>query len=108
MNADIRRRLDRITDTLWAGGVTNPVIYIEQISYLIFLRLLDEEETARELRSQVSGNGNTTSLYPDDAQKYRWSKWRFLSGRELRDFVRDDVFQYMATLGKDKPQVAEY
>jgi len=108
VNADIRRRLDRITDTLWAGGVTNPVTYIEQISYLIFLRLLDEEETARELRSRVSGNGNTKSLYPEDAQQYRWSKWRFLSGRELRDFVRDGVFPYMATLGKDEPQVAEY
>lgn len=108
MNADIRRRLDHITDVLWAGGVTNPVTYIEQISYLIFLRLLDEEESARELRSRVSGNGNTASLYPDDAQKYRWSKWRFLSGRELRDTVRDDVFPYMASIGKEEPQIAEY
>jgi type I restriction enzyme M protein len=108
VNVDIRRRLDRITDILWAGGVTNPVTYIEQISYLIFLRLLDDEESERELRSRVSGNGNTTSLYPEDAQKYRWSKWRFLSGRELRDFLRDGVFPYMATIGKDEPQVAEY
>ena len=108
MNVDIRRRLDRITDILWAGGVTNPVTYIEQISYLIFLRLLDEEETARELRSRVSGNGNTKSLYPEDAQQYRWSKWRFLSGRELRDFLRDGVFPYMATIGATEPQVAEY
>ena len=108
MNVDIRRRLDRITDILWAGGVTNPVTYIEQISYLIFLRLLDEEETARELRSRVSGNGNTASLYPEDAQQYRWSKWRFLSGRELRDFLRDGVFPYMATIGATEPQVAEY
>lgn len=108
MNADIRRRLDHITDTLWAGGVTNPVTYIEQISYLIFLRLLDDEETARELRSRVSGNGNTASLYPGDDQQYRWSKWRFMSGRELRDFVRDGVFPYMASIGKDEPQVAEY
>jgi type I restriction enzyme M protein len=108
VNVDIRRRLDRITDILWAGGVTNPVTYIEQISYLIFLRLLDEEETARELRSRVSGNGNTKSLYPEDAQQYRWSKWRFLSGRELRDFLRDGVFPYMATIGATEPQVAEY
>lgn len=108
MNADIRRRLDHITDVLWAGGVTNPVTYIEQLSYLIFLRLLDEEESARELRSRLSGNGNTDSLYPEEAQQYRWSKWRFMSGRELRDFVRDGVFPYMATLGKDEPQIAEY
>ena len=41
MNPDIRRKVDRITDVLWAGGVTNPVTYIEQLSYLIFLKLLE-------------------------------------------------------------------
>ena len=49
MNQEIRRKLDRITDILWAGGVTNPVTYIEQLSYLIYLKLLDEEELSREL-----------------------------------------------------------
>ena len=38
----LRRKLDRVTDILWAGGVTNPVTYIEQISYLIYLKLLDD------------------------------------------------------------------
>ncbi|HRI92978.1 MAG TPA: type I restriction-modification system subunit M N-terminal domain-containing protein, partial [Accumulibacter sp.] len=55
MNQDIRRKLDRITDVLWAGGVTNPVTYIEQISYLIFLKLLDEEESNRELQVRLTG-----------------------------------------------------
>ncbi len=108
MNADIRRRLDRITDTLWAGGVTNPVTYIEQVSYLVYLRLLDIEESSRELKSKVSGNGNSVSLFPGDDAKYRWSKWCFKSGPELRDFVRDEVFPYMATIGKESPKVAEY
>lgn len=43
MEQEIRRKLSRITDILWAGGVTNPVTYIEQISYLIYLKLLDED-----------------------------------------------------------------
>ena len=37
-----------------------------------------------------------------------WSKWRFKSGVELRDFVRDDVFPYMASLVKEQPRIAEY
>lgn len=111
MNQDLRRKLDHITDVLWAGGVTNPVTYIEQISYLIFLKLLDEEESDRELRARMgggNGNGNQRRLYPDQAERYRWSKWRFKSGPELRDFVRDEVFPYMASLAKDEPEVAEY
>src|SRR5438094_1782030 len=100
MNQDLRRKLDRITDILWAGGVTNPVTYIEQISYLIYLKLLDEEEADRELRGRLTGSkgkGNGRLLFPKQAERYRWSKWRFKSGTELRDFVRDGAFPYMAS-----------
>jgi type I restriction enzyme M protein len=113
LNQDLRRKLDRITDILWAGGVTNPVTYIEQISYLIYLKLLDEEESNRELRARMitgkgNGNGNGKLLFPKQAERFRWSKWRFKSGTELRNFVRDEVFPYMASLVKEEPQIAEY
>jgi type I restriction enzyme M protein len=115
MNSTIRRKLDHITDVLWAGGVTNPVTYIEQLSYLIFLKLLDEEESDRELRARLTddggerqGNGNGALLFPKQAARYRWSKWKFKSGNDLRDFLRDDVFPYMASLVKDEPRVADY
>ena len=113
MNQQLRRKLDHITNVLWAGGVTNPVTYIEQISYLIFLKLLDEEENDRELRSRLesapkNGNGNARLLFPAQAERYRWSKWRFKSGNDLRDFIRDEVFPYMASLAKDEPEVSEY
>ena len=107
MDQNLRRKLDRITDILWAGGVTNPVTYIEQISYLIYLKLLDEEESSRELRGRL-GAGDGARLFPGQTARYRWSKWRFKSGTDLRDFVRDEVFPYMASLVKDEPQVADY
>ena len=107
MDQNLRRKLDRITDILWAGGVTNSVTYIEQISYLIYLKLLDEEESSRELRGRL-GAGDGTKLFPGQTGRYRWSKWRFKSGTDLRDFVRDEVFPYMASLVKHEPQVADY
>jgi len=111
MNQDLRRKLSHLTDVLWAGGVTNPVTYIEQISYLIYLKLLDEEESSRELQTRLtgkSGNGNSQRLFPQQAERYRWSKWRFKSGEELRNFVRDEVFPYMGSLVREEPQIAEY
>lgn len=111
MNQDVRRRISHITDVLWSGGVTNPITYIEQISYFVFLKLLDEEESQRELRGRLldeETNGGSQRLYPDQAERYRWSKWKFRSGEDLRDFVRDEVFPYMASLVKDAPRVAEY
>lgn len=110
MDIDLRRKLDRITDILWAGGITNPVTYIEQISYLIYLKLLDEEESQRELRARLmEEQGNTRLLFPQQAERYRWSKWRSKNGIDLRDFIRDEVFPYMAnSLVKDEPKIAEY
>lgn len=107
MNQTIRKKLDRITDILWAGGVTNPVTYIDQISYFIYLKLLDEEENSRELQRRLKA-GDGRRLFPGQAERFRWSKWKFKSGTALRDFVRDDVFPYMTSLLKDEPQVAEY
>lgn len=107
MDQNLRRKFRRITDILWAGGVTNPVTYIEQISYLIYLKLLDEEESSRELRGRLAG-GNGTLLFPGQAERFRWSRWRFRSGDGLRNFVRDEVFPYMASLVKHEPHVAEY
>lgn len=109
MNQELRRKLGRITDILWAGGVTNPVTYIEQLSYLIYLKMLDEEENSRDLESRLVGtNGNTKQLFPPQAERFRWSKWRFKSGKDLVDFVGDEVFPYMSSLVREAPQIAEY
>src|ERR1017187_3299210 len=109
MNQDLRRKLDRITNILWAGGVTNPITYIEQLSYLIYLKMLDEEETNRELESRLLGNnGNGRRLFPSQAERFRWSKWHFKSGRDLIEFVGDEVFPYMSSLVREAPQIADY
>ena len=100
----LRRKVDHIANILRAGGVTNPVTYIEQISYLIYLKLLDEEEVIRERTI----SRNNPSLFPLQAVRYRWSEWRLKSGDELCKFVRDEVFPYMASLVKDEPHVADY
>jgi type I restriction enzyme M protein len=87
------------------------VTYIEQISYLIYLKLLDEEESSRLLKSRLMGDsttGNNKLLFPGQAERYRWFKWRHKSGSDLRNFVRDEVFPYMGSLVKEEPQVAQY
>src|SRR5713101_2279986 len=108
MNRELCGRLDRIIDRLWAGGVTDPVTYIEQLSYLIYLKLLDEEEANRELQTSMLGDGAARRLFPDQAERFRWSNWRFRSGDDLLKFLRDDVFPYMASLVREEPQVADY
>jgi len=109
MDQSLRSKLDRITNILFAGGVNNPVTYIEQLSYLIFLKLLDEREADIERERQLLGSAaRTKSLFPEQASRYRWTLWRFKSGPELRAYLRDEVFPYMASLVQEEPQVAIY
>lgn len=110
MNQEIRSKLDRICNILWSGGLAVPTLFVEQLSYLIYLKLLDEREAELEVKARLlkGKGGNGKLLFPDQASRYRWCNWRFKSGKELRDFVRDEVFPYMASLLKEEPQVAIY
>jgi type I restriction enzyme M protein len=110
MNQDIRSRLDHICNTLWSGGLSVPVLFIEQISYLIYLKLLDEREAELEVKARLlkGKSGTVRLLFPDQSSRYRWSNWRFKSGKDLLDFLGGEVFPYMASLLKEEPQVAIY
>jgi len=109
MDQDLRSRIDRVIRTIWSAGSSEPTEYIEQASYLIYLKLLDEEESDRELQARLNGGkGNQRALFPGQSKRYRWSQWRFKSGNELLNFVRDDVFPYLSSLVKEAPQIARY
>ncbi len=49
LTGEIRSQIDRIWDTFWSGGISNPLEVIEQITYLLFLKR--EQETAEELKA---------------------------------------------------------
>lgn len=110
MDKDLRNRIDRVIQTIWSAGSSEPTEYIEQASYLIYLKLLDEEENSRDLQTRLGGgdSNNAKSLFPGQAKRYRWSQWRFQSGAKLLNFVRDDVFPYLSSLVKEAPTIARY
>lgn len=109
MSPSLRSSLDRITNILFGGGVTNPVTYIQQISYLIYLKLLDERENELEVRARLVGSAaGTKSLFPLQASRFRWSQWRFKPAPELAAYLANEVFPYLSTLVREAPRVAAY
>lgn len=102
MNKDLRRRLDRIAGILRDGVVANPA---EQISHLILLKLLDEQEDSRATRNGV-GQGRDAGLFPLQARRFRWSEWRARRGEDLQRFLGDEVFYYVASLSREAPEAA--
>jgi len=108
MNSDIRQKLDKITSVMWSGGLANPITYVEQLSYLLYLKLLDEAENQHSQAELLGITLDRPTLFPAQAKRYRWSEWHFKSGRELLDFVSDEVFPYMSSLVREAPSVATF
>lgn len=108
MTPEIRQKLDKITDVMWSGGLANPITYVEQLSYLLYLKLLDEAENQHSQAELLGITLDRPTLFPAQAKRYRWSEWRFKSGRDLLDFVGDEVFPYMSSLVREAPAVATF
>lgn len=88
-------------------GITNPLTVIEQISFLMFVRLLDINETRAEKRASRVGKPFKGQFSPKE-QKLRWSQFKNLSAEQMLKVIRDQVFPHFRNLGDSKSTFAEY
>lgn len=101
ITGELRSKIDRIWETFWTGGITNPLDVIEQFTYLLFIKQLDDvemrkEEEANFLRVAYEG------MFPEDCQNYRWNKFKKLgSAEETYKIVSNEVFPFIKNLHQD-------
>lgn len=84
-------------------GTTGALQYIQQFSWLLFLKVYEENEKKRQAESELSGN----KFVPNISDNYIWSKWttdKDLTGKDLVKFVNEDLFPYLKSLGGNKTQ----
>jgi type I restriction enzyme M protein len=102
----LKSQVDRVWDAFWSGGISNPLEVIEQITYLLFLRRLDEIQTrdenralrtAEELQRRIFPEGNDPKGRPYD--DLRWSRFRHRAPADMYDIVAEHVFPFLRTLG---------
>lgn len=91
---EIRNQIDRIWDAFWSGGIANPLEVIEQSTYLLFLKRLDELETAEELKTNREKKPMKKRFFPAGKDKkgrpyhdFRWSRFKNLR-EQLNDNLR--------------------
>ncbi|HXG88453.1 MAG TPA: class I SAM-dependent DNA methyltransferase [Vicinamibacterales bacterium] len=92
----LRSAVETLWDKLWSGGLANPLDAIEQLSFLLFLKRLDEREQDAERAATLRGK-TFTPVFPDP--KLRWSYWTQLRADEALKHVREHVFPFLKTLG---------
>lgn len=95
----LRSRIDSLWTDFWTGGITNPITVIEQITFLMYSRLLDMQERTQEKRAAVTSKRDP-SLFGDADQDCRWETWRHYSGPEMLPHVRDRVFPHFRRLAE--------
>src|SRR6266404_1981323 len=100
----LRSQVDALWDKLWTGGLSNPLDAIEQLSFLLFLKRLDEAEEDRE-RDVHLHRTKRVPIFPDP--KLGWSYWSNLKADEALKYVKEKVFPFIKTLGGSGGSFAE-
>ena len=101
----LRSKIDLLWDKLWSGGLSNPLDAIEQLSFLLFLKQLDEREQDAERAARRHGR-KADPLFTDP--ELRWSHWSQLPAGEALKAVKEKVFPFLKSLGARAGSFAEH
>lgn len=96
-----RNKVDQIWDTFWTGGLTNPLLVIEQFTYLLFIKQLDDIETENEANAALLGFENEEKIFGPDQQNYRWSKFKNLAPAVQFQLMQEEIFPFIKNLHPD-------
>lgn len=101
ITGDLKNQVDRVWNLFWTGGISNPLEVIEQITYLLFIRRLDDLETLAERKARRLGEEVENPMFKPGEQDLRWSKFKQLDADLMFQLVSDPVFPFLRSLGGD-------
>src|SRR6185312_10046111 len=99
--------IDKLWTEFWTGGITNPLTVIEQISFLMFIRLMDIAEDRRQKQAEkrkVAFKGNFNA----EQQHLRWQNLMKLGGEQLLKTMRDEVFSHLREMAGESSTFGRY
>ena len=105
ITGDIRNQIDRIWDSFWSGGISNPLEVIEQITYLLFIRRLDDLHTLEENKSARLKKPMERRVFPEgndtrgrSYEDLRWSRFKHFAPAEMFTVLSEHVFPFLRAL----------
>jgi len=100
----LRSQVDALWDKFWTGGLANPLDAIEQFSYLLFLKQLEDRENAAERQAKRRG----VAYEPKIPKAMRWSYWTQMKAEEALNHLKREVFPNIVNLADDQSSFARY
>jgi type I restriction enzyme M protein len=102
INGDLRSKVDRLWDAFWSGGISNPLEVIEQITYLLFIKRLDELHTAQEAKANRLKKPIESPIFNSKQQSFRWSRFKNEAPGEMYKVVSEKVFPFIKELKSER------
>ncbi len=110
ITGEIKNKIDKVWTDMWAGGITNPLTVIEQLTYMMFIHSLDEKELKNESFEALTGE-KIQKIFPqtEEGQSMRWSKFKNRDARDIFEIVSQKVFPFIKNLnGENESAFSRY
>lgn len=108
LTGTIRSQIDQIWNAFWSGGVSNPLSVIEQLTFLLFIKRLDEIHTREESKAEMLGTEMDRRIFPEGTDdkgeafdNLRWSRFKNFEAREMMRIVDEHVFPFLRQMGEE-------
>lgn len=115
ITGELKSQVDKIWEAFWTGGVSNPMSVIEQFTYLLFIRRLDEKETHEEKKARMMETKVENPSFAADQQELRWNHFKHLEASMMFDLFTKTteerpltVFDHLKSLGKKGGVFTQY
>lgn len=103
LTGEIRNQVDRVWDVFWTGGISNPLEVIEQLTYLLFIKRLDELHTLRENKANRLRQPIENPIFGPDQGHLRWANFKHREARQMYNLIVDELFPFMKSLAVKTP-----
>ncbi len=101
----VRSQVDKVWDAFWSGGVSNPLTVIEQITYLLFAKRLDDIHTAKEKQANLLKTKIENPIFGAGQDHLRWSRFKDYEAEQMYEVFRDEVFPFIKEIHDDDDSV---
>ena len=108
LRGQVKTTIDRVWDAFWSGGISNPLEVIEQITYLLFIRRLDDLHTRAENKARLTGKPIVNPVFGPDEQNLRWSHLKNEEPGVMHALVAQGVFPFLQRIGGDDSTYAHH
>ena len=115
ITGELKNKVDTIWDTIWTGGITSPITVLEQITYLLFMKLLDDNQLKAEANASILGVPLKNKVFQDgicvisenphvetEYKNLRWNIFHNFEPGEMLTNIQNYVFPFIKTIGEGK------